>query len=149
MRVKTSAILGLAMLLGGGTLRAQGTAPAQATDTAIASAQKAGSAWLDQLDGAQYGPSWDNAGEVFQHSLTRAKWIATVQKVRGQVGPLGTRTLQHSQYTTSVPSMPAGAYVIMQYRTESGTGGFVTETVVLQREAARGWRVVGYSVKPA
>jgi hypothetical protein len=48
-----------------------------------------------------------------------------------------------------MPNMPAGEYVQMQYRTESGTGGFVTETVVLQREGARGWRVVGYFVKPA
>lgn len=151
MRFHSSAILGFALLLGAGQAMAQG-APAQsstATDSAIASAHKAADVWLDQLDGAQYGPSWDNAGSAFQHALTKAQWIATVQKVRGQVGPLGPRTVQKSQFTTTAPNLPPGEYVVMQYRTVSGSGGFVTETVVLQRDGARGWRVDGYFVKPA
>lgn len=150
MRLTSSAVLGIALLCGAVQARAQGsTAPAVTSDSAVAAAQKASDTWLDQLDGAQYGPSWDNSGTAFQHAVTRERWIATVQKVRGQVGPLGARTLQHSQFATSLPNMPAGAYVMLQYRTVSGMGGFVTETVTLQREDARGWRVVGYFVKPA
>jgi hypothetical protein len=151
MHFKSSTILGFALLLGGGPAMAQG-APATssaANATAVASAQKAADVWLDQLDGAQYGPSWDNSGMAFQQNVTKPQWIATIQKVRGQYGPLGTRTVQSSQFTNSVPNMPAGDYVVMQYHTVSGTGGFVTETVALQREATRGWRVVGYFLKPA
>lgn len=151
MRFNSSAILGIALLFGAGRAMAQGApvVSSTATDTAIASAHKAADVWLDQLDGAQYGPSWDNAGSVFQRALTKAQWIATVQKVRGQVGPLGPRTVQKSQFTTTAPNLPPGEYVVMQYRTVSGSGGFVTETVVLQRDGARGWRVDGYVVKPA
>ncbi len=151
MRRTSASVIGMIMLFGAAQARGQGSpaAPAAATDTAVASAHKASDVWLDELDGAQYGPSWDNAGTAFQHAVTRAQWITTVQKVRGQVGPLGTRTMQQSQFTTSLPNMPAGAYVMMQYRTVSGMGGFVTETVVLQREDTRGWRVVGYFVRPA
>jgi hypothetical protein len=139
------------MLLGAVPLAAQGSSsPATAaTDTAVASAEKAANAWLGIVDGAQYGPSWDNAGTAFQQGVTKDQWIKTIQKVRGQVGPLGSRTLQHAQYTTSIPNMPAGEYAMIQYKTESGSGGFVTETVAMQREGARGWRVVGYFVKPA
>lgn len=151
MRFNSYTILGFALLLGAGPAIAQGvpTQPSAASDTAVASAQKAADVWLDQLDGAQYGPSWDNAGTVFQHAVTKAQWISTVQKVRGQVGPLGTRTVQQSQLATNLPNLPPGEYVVMQYRTVSGTGGFVIETVVLQRDGARGWRVDGYFVKPA
>lgn len=150
MRFASTALLGFALLFGASQAQAQGSAaPAAANDTAIASAQKASGVWVDQLDGAQYGPSWDDAGKVFQQAITRDKWITTVQKVRGQVGPLGTRKLEHSQFSASLPNMPAGAYVMLQYRTVSGVGGFVTETVVMEREAARGWRVVGYVVRPA
>ena len=150
MRFASTAILGFALLLGGPQLQAQGAAaPAASNEAAIASAQKASDVWLDQLDGAQYGPSWDAAGAAFKQGVTRDKWITTVQKVRGQVGPLGTRKLEHSQFSTSLPGMPAGAYVTLQYRTVSGVGGFVTETVVMDREATQGWRVFGYFVKPA
>lgn len=152
MRFASTALFGFALLIGASASQAQAqgsAAPAAANDTAIASAQKAADVWIDQLDGAQYGPSWDDAGTAFKQSVTRDKWITTVQKVRGQVGPLGTRKLEHSQFSTSLPNMPAGAYVMLQYRTVSGVGGFVTETVVMDREASRGWRVVGYFVKPA
>lgn len=151
MRFNSSAILGFALLFGAGQAMAQGVPvrSSAAADTAIASAHKAADVWLDQLDGAQYGPSWDNAGSAFQHNLTKAQWISTVQKVLGQVGPLGPRTVQKSQFTTTAPNLPAGEYVIMQYRTVAGSGGFVIETVVLQRDGVRGWRVDGYFVKPA
>jgi len=150
MRFASTAVLGVALVFGVSQAQAQGSAaPAAANDTAVASAEKASDVWLDQLDGAQYGPSWDNAGTAFKQAVTRDKWITTVQKVRGQVGPLGTRKLEHSEFSTSLPNMPAGAYVMLQYRTVSGVGGFVTETVVMERETSRGWRVVGYFVKPA
>lgn len=150
MRFAPKAVLGLALLFGASQAQAQGSAaPAAANEAAIASAQKASDVWLDQLDGAQYGPSWDDAGTAFKQAVARDKWITTVQKVRGQVGPLGARKLEHSQFSTSLPNMPAGEYVMLQYRTVSGVGGFVTETCVMEREAARGWRVVGYFVKPA
>jgi hypothetical protein len=162
MRFNSSALLGFAMLLGAVQVsarqaRAQ-TSPAspmaqaaQATtsDSAVASAQRAADAWLRQLDGAQYGLSWDNAASAFQHAMTRAQWITTIQKVQGQVGPLGARSLQHGQYTTTVPNAPAGEYVVLQYRTESAVASFVTETVVMVRDGARGWRVLGYTVRPA
>jgi hypothetical protein len=152
MRFNSPAILGLALLLGTtGRAMAQNTAvpSSAASDTAIASAHKAADVWLDQLDGAQYGPSWDDAGSAFQRASTKEQWITTVQKVRGQVGPLGQRTVQKSQFTTTVPNLPVGEYVVMQYRAVSARGGFITETVVLQRDGARGWRVDSYVVKPA
>ena len=150
MRFAPTALLGLALLFGASQAQAQGSAaPAAANEAAVASAEKASDVWLDQLDGAQYGPSWDDAGAAFKQGVTRDKWITTVQKVRGQVGPLGTRKLEHSQFSTSIPSMPAGEYVMLQYRTVSGVGGFVTENVVMERDGARGWRVAGYFVKPA
>jgi hypothetical protein len=149
MRFNSSVVLGLALLLGAGEVKAQQTQPPQTNAAAIASAQSAADAWLGQLDVAQYGGSWDNASATFKHAVTKTQWTATVQKVRGQVGPLGTRTMQHSQFTTTIPNMPAGEYVVLQYRTVSGSGGFVIETVSMEKDGERGWRVNGYFVKPA
>jgi hypothetical protein len=159
MRFNSSALFGFAVLLGAMQVAAQQAraqtasvaqaAQASASDSAVASAQRAADAWLRQVDGAQYGPSWDSAALAFQHAMTRAQWITTIQKAQGQVGPLGARSLQHGQYTTTVPNAPAGEYVVLQYRTESAVAGFVTETVVMVRDGARGWRTVGYTVKPA
>jgi hypothetical protein len=150
MRFNSSAVLGLAILLGTGRAMAQ-DAPvpsSAATDTAVASAYKAANVWLDQLDGAQYGPSWDNASATFQHAVTRDQWVATVQRVRGQVGPLGERSLQEGKRTSTAPNLPAGDYVTLRFRTVAANPAHVTETVVMERDGARGWRVIGYFVRP-
>ena len=59
----------------------------------------------------------------------------------------GARTVAQYQFTTSLPGAPSGEYVVLQYHAVAGTG-FVTETVVLQRDGTRGWRAAGYFVKP-
>ncbi len=154
MRFKFSALFGVALVAGAVHVGAQPApqpvaahAVAQA-DSAEASAQRASIAWLRLVDGARYAVSWDSAAVAFQHAVSKDQWITAAQQVRGEIDPVGTRSLQHSQYSTSLPGLPAGEYVVIAYRTESGSR-FVIETVVLERDGARGWRVAGYLVRPA
>lgn len=119
-----------------------------ATDPAVAAAQSGAEAWLALVDRAQYAASWDSAATIFQRAGTPQQWATAVRQVRGQVGPLSTRTIQRRQLSNTLPNVPPGEYAIFQFRSVTGTGKTVGETVVMQHDGARGWRLAAYVVRP-
>lgn len=119
-----------------------------ATDPALAAAQRAAEAWLALVDRAQYAASWDSAATVFQRAGTPQQWATAVKQVRGQVGPLNGRTVQRSQLTNTLPNVPPGEYAIFLFRSVAGAGKAIGETVIMQRDGARGWRLAAYVVRP-
>lgn len=123
-----------------------GLTPA-ATDSAEAAAQRAAESWLALVDRGQYAASWDSAATVFKRAGTPPQWAAAVRQVREQAGPLESRSLQQRQVTTTLDNFPPGEYAIFQYHTATG-GRAVNETVIMQQDGARGWRLAAYLVRP-
>jgi hypothetical protein len=124
---------------------------AQTSDSAgsaVTAAQAAAGAWLNLVDHAQYGDSWDSAADVLRHALTRANWDSAARKARAPFGPLGKRRLLAASFQTRLPGSPPGEYVVLQYQTSTGGGKTVIETVTPMKEQDGRWRVSGYYIKP-
>jgi hypothetical protein len=122
----------------------------QAVDTAgaIQAATAAAEGWLRVVDQKDYAASWDSAASAFKGAVAREKWEQAAGQARGALGQLGAREKPAAQYATQLPNVPAGQYVVLQYRTAAGPGRTVVETVTTMLDGGRGWRVLGYFVRP-
>lgn len=121
---------------------------ADSTGPAVSAAQDAARAWLKLVDAGHYDQSWDSAAAVFRSAVTKAQWAGAVKEGRAPFEPLGERTLLSATYTTELPNVPPGQYVVIQYRTKAGKGKTVVETITPARDKDGGWRVAGYYVRP-
>ncbi len=124
---------------------------AQSSDTAAAAVtagQAAAISWLGLVDRGRYGESWDSAAAVFRHALTRAGWEAAVGSARRPFEPFGERQQVEAVFRTKLPNAPPGNYVVLQYRTKTGGGRTVVETVTPMKESDGVWRVSGYYIRP-
>lgn len=129
------------------TLTIQGLARADSQSAAVAKAEKAARPWLALVDAARFSKSWETASITFRLGVTEEKWKESLQQVQGQTGSLKSRSLLHSEYTTSLPGGPAGEYVVIQYNSAFTKGSYV-ETLVMMLDGGK-WKAAGYFVKPA
>ena len=131
----------IVMLLAGPSLTAQ---------TAEDAAQAAGESWVKIVDAGNYGQSWDEAATVFKTAVTKEQWAGAASNARSPLGSLTSRTLASRQITDQAPpGAPAGKYAILRYTTAFANAPAVNEMVVLILDGDRGWRVGGYTVRPA
>jgi uncharacterized protein DUF4019 len=135
----------LACLIGAPLVQAQSS---DSAGTAVSEAQGAAQAWLQLVDAGRYDQSWDSAAAVFRSAVTKPQWDGAVKEGRAPFEPLGQRTLVAATYTTHLPTVPPGQYVVIQYRTKAGQGKTVIETVTPARDPDGRWRVAGYYIRP-
>jgi hypothetical protein len=116
-------------------------------DKKVDAGLKAGSAWLAMVDAGNYVGSWDQSSEMFKSAITREKWNDALQQHRAPLGRESARKLWAAQYKDSLPSAPAGEYVVMQFNTnfENKDGGVETVTMVLDKDGK--WRAAGYFIR--
>jgi hypothetical protein len=134
-----------------GSLMLSGPVLAQTPDStgaSVSAAKAAAEAWLRLVDERHYDQSWDSAAAVFRSAVTKAAWSGAVREGRSPFEPLGERTLLNATYSTELPNVPPGAYVVLQYRTKAAAGKTVVETVTPARDKDGRWRVAGYYVRP-
>jgi hypothetical protein len=115
--------------------------------TSTAEAVSAAEVWIDLLDSGEVNKSWSEASQVFRGAVTSVAWAAAVSGARAPFMPLGERSLESSEYSTTIPGAPPGEYAIIQFRTRAGEGA-VVETVVMMLEVSA-WRTAGYFIHPA
>ncbi len=115
--------------------------------TATAAGQEAAIAWLALADSGKYGESWDQGAEIFKKGISRERWEAALSEVRRPLGPVKSRSLASATFTTSLPSAPAGQYVVVQFKTSFAEGPERTETVTPMRDPDGKWRVAGYFIR--
>lgn len=122
--------------------------PARAQDTAATTqaATKVAESWLTLTDTGNYAESWKQGAALFRGAVTQERWAEALRAARGPLGAVKSRTLARTHYTRTLPGMPEGEYVLIQYQTEFA-GRSATETVVPMREADGSWRVSGYVVQ--
>ena len=134
----TIANLAIVMLLAGASLAAQ---------SPEGEAQAAAEAWVKIVDAGNYGSSWDDAATAFKGVMAKERWTEAVARARAPFGSVVSRTLASKEATDQLPGAPAGKYIVVRFTT-----GFekspATETVTLMLDGDRGWRVVGYFVRP-
>lgn len=159
--MKQIAALVVASAFAAGAAHAQSTAsPASATpaatpaastaagaDAQIAPAVEAANRWLALMDAGQAGESWDAAAPILQAAVTRANWIDIGKSVRAPLGEVKSRKLGSSGFTRSLPGVPAGEYVVIEYTTDFAGRAGVVETVVPMRLPDGSWKVTTYRLR--
>jgi hypothetical protein len=143
MRTRTTKPLFVALAL---ALALVGQAAAQAREeVAITGVRE----WLGLADSGQFGSTWDQAGQLFQGSVTREKWEASLTAARKSYGNVEQRNLKTVVVTENLSGAPAGKYLITTFETKFVQApGSVTEAVTSVLESSGQWKVVGYTVKP-
>lgn len=124
----------------------QEAATAQAEDPGHeAAARAAALAWLAHVDAGRYGESWGEASSYFRGQVTEAAWQRSAAAARGPLGALKTRTFAKATPATSLPGVPDGQYVVLEFRSSFANKAEAVETVTPRLENGV-WRVSGYYI---
>lgn len=113
----------------------------------IGNARAAAETWLGRVDAGEYGRSWQDAAPYFQHVTTEEKWTGLLGSVRLPLGKPAERQPGVGQFSATMPGMPDGAYVFLQFQTAFERKKTVVETVTCLRDADGRWKVAGYFIK--
>ena len=76
-----------------------------AQEPAAKTAQGSIESWLSLIDSRSYAASWESAASIFKSAVTRDKWQAAVQSVRGPLGQVKSRVLKNGGATTAVENI--------------------------------------------
>ena len=123
------------------------TSPLIAADDAVAKAQAGARAWLTLVDAGKRGQSWDEAATIFKASIGRSQWEKALASVRSPLGPLRSRALKSATFTRSLPGVPDGEYVVIQFDSQFENKAAAVETVTPMHESDGSWRVAGYYIR--
>lgn len=110
-------------------------------------AQQSAESWLALTDGGKYADSWTQAAEAFKAAVTNDQWVSALNTVRTPLGRLVSRKLRSATYTKSLPNVPAGEYVVLQFDTSFEHKQAAVETVTPMLEKDGKWKVSGYFIK--
>ena len=130
-------------LLGSITL----TGPLQADEGAEEAALAASSAWLSLVDQGNYVESWNQASGLFKAAVPNDQWQQLLKAVRLPLGKVLVRKLTLKQYTRTLPGVPDGEYVVIQYETQFEKKQSAVETITPMLDKDGKWRVSGYYIK--
>ena len=114
---------------------------------AVSKAQDSAKAWLALTDIGKYAESWDGASALLHAAITKADWEKALHSVRAPLGILKSRKLKSATFTRTLPGVPDGEYVVIQYDTAFEHKASATETITPMLEKDGAWRVSGYFIK--
>lgn len=114
---------------------------------AVDAAKLAAEAWLEVVDAAEYGQSWDAAASMFKAAVTKEQWEEAVLQARGPFEPMGGRKFLGAKYMTELPGAPKGEYVVIQYQVMASDNTKLIETITPMLDSDGEWRVSGYFVR--
>ena len=103
--------------------------------------------WLNMIDEGKYSSSWKEAAELFRNAIKQEQWEQSLQAVRKPLGKLITRKLKTKTYTTALPGVPDGEYVVIVFETSFENKKSAVETVTPMKDRDGKWRVSGYYIK--
>ncbi len=104
--------------------------------------------WVAQVDSGQYAESWKSAAAAFRSAVSQETWESSMKATREPpLGKLQTRRLDTAKYTTILPGVPAGDYVVLLFESSFEHKAVAQETVIVSREKDKVWRVAGYYIK--
>ncbi|NMR24257.1 DUF4019 domain-containing protein [Pseudoalteromonas sp. NEC-BIFX-2020_015] len=102
--------------------------------------------WLEEVDSGKYAASWQQAGAFFQENVPQTLWVSKLEQVRRPLGVVKSREGVSRQVLTSIPQLPDGDYVILEFQTDFENKAQSIETVMLKKSAEQ-WSVIGYFIQ--
>ena len=118
-----------------------------ADEAAEKAAQTAAEQWLTLVDQGQYAESWQTAATYFKNAVPEKQWLQSMKGARQPLGKMISRRLVSATFTKSLPGVPDGQYVVIQYSTSFENKASAVETVTPMRDPDKQWRVSGYFIK--
>ncbi len=103
--------------------------------------------WLDLVDGGAYDQSWKEAASLFRGVVKEADWVASLNAIRKPLGKAISRNLKGAQFTTELPGVPDGEYVVIQFETSFENKASAVETITPMKDDDGTWRVSGYFIR--
>lgn len=101
--------------------------------------------WLTIVDSGNYTKSWQEADAFFQTTLSESKWDGALKGIRAPLGKVISRTEISSKQLSSLPGVPDGEYLIIQYKTTFENKESAQETLTLSKSSGQ-WLAVGYFI---
>ena len=114
---------------------------------AEAAAISAAEAWLSLVDKGKYEKSWIEAAQYFKSAVSKDRWGQAIRAARKPLGKNLFRELMSKSYHTSLPGVPDGEYVVIQFKTSFENKKSATETITPMMDKDGMWRVSGYYIK--
>jgi len=142
MKLRTGLVLALIIL---GILFSMNSL--KANEVAEKAAATAAGAWVSLVDGGDYAESWNQAAGFFKNAVTKEQWQQSLKAVRAPLGKMVARKLKSKQYTKTLPGVPDGEFVVIQYETTFENKKSAIETVTPMLDKDGKWRVSGYYIK--
>jgi len=102
--------------------------------------------WLNIIDAGNYAESWEKADSLFKSQLTQKKWDNALKGIRTPLGMVNSRTELSAKEYPSLPGVPDGEYLVIQFQTEFQNKKSSTETLTLSKNSGQ-WLPVGYFIK--
>lgn len=103
--------------------------------------------WLAMLDQHRFAESWEALSGSFQATVTRPQWEEQMLSVRGPLGVATSRKVRSATYGRTMPGVPEGEYVVIQFDTRFEHRPLTIETVTPLREPGGPWKVSGYHIR--
>jgi len=110
-------------------------------------AQPPAESWLALVDAGKYAESWDQAAQLFRTSVTKEQWASKIRAARDPLGKVLSRKLKSANYTKTLPGVPDGEYVVIQYETSFEHKQSAVETITPMLDKDGTWRVAGYFIR--
>lgn len=80
-------------------------------------------------------------------AVSKEDLTKSLSAVRMPIGPIETREMANSNYSTSLPGAPDGEYFVIQFNSSFANKLSAIETVATMRDPNGVWRVAGYFIK--
>jgi len=102
--------------------------------------------WLNIIDAGEYAKSWQKADSFFKSQLSQKKWDNALEGIRTPLGKVTSRSELSTKEYSSLPGVPDGEYLVIQFQTEFQNKKSSTETLTLSKSSGQ-WLPVGYFIK--
>ena len=79
--------------------------------------------------------------------MTQEEWLRAVEGVRQPLGDVLSRELKSAKFTSTLPGVPDGEYVVIQFSTRFEHKDRAVETVTPMKDPDGTWRVSGYFIR--
>ena len=123
------------------------TIAAKSDERSEAAAITVSKTWLALIDGGRYDQGWNAAAKLLKRAASKEELVRALTSVRTPLGGVVARKLKSKHYATSLPGVPDGNYVVIQYDTVFANKRSSVETITPMLEPDGIWRVSGYYIR--
>lgn len=109
-------------------------------------AEAAAQHWFILLDSDDFQASWKSLDDSVKLLVTSTAWKQAVENARQRFGRVENRAVANVTFTNSLPNLPTGKYVIIEYTSTVVGEDNRVETLPMVKSGGA-WRPIGYFIR--